>query len=156
MKLIFRQMQLDDVSAVSKLETELFPDPWPKKSFINEVLAEKISFPFIVEENNEIIGYIICWYYLNELHIGNIAVTRDRQGTGIGKFLLQNVFEMFSDFGKSFLEVRETNIIAIKLYNSFGFKATYRRKSYYSNGEDALVMVKIRDITTLRNYNGLV
>ena len=144
MKLILREMQLDDVSVISKLETELFPDPWPKKSFINEILAEKISFPFIVEENNEIIGYIICWYYLKELHIGNVAVTMAKQGKGVGRFLLRNIFEIFSDSDKSFLEVRETNKIAIKLYNSFGFKITYRRKSYYSNDEDALVMVKVR------------
>lgn len=151
MKLIFRQMQLDDVSAVSKLETELFPDPWPKKSFINEVLAEKISFPFIVEENNEIIGYIICWYYLKELHIGNVAVTMAKQRKGVGKFLLRSIFEIFSDSDKSFLEVRETNTIAIKLYNSFGFKTTYRRKSYYSNGEDALVMVKVREYNHIKD-----
>ena len=151
MKLILREMQLDDVSAVSKLETELFPDPWPKKSFINEILAEKISFLFIVEENNEIIGYIICWYYLKELHIGNVAVTMAKQGKGVGRFLLRNIFEIFSDSDKSFLEVRATNKIAIKLYNSFGFKITYRRKSYYSNGEDALVMVKVRECNHIKD-----
>ena len=151
MKLILREMQLDDVSAVSKLETELFPDPWPKKSFINEILAKKISFPFIVEENNEIIGYIICWYYLKELHIGNVAVTMAKQGKGVGRFLLRNIFEIFSDSDKSFLEVRETNKIAIKLYNSFGFKITYRRKSYYSNSEDALVMVKVRECNHIKD-----
>jgi len=150
MKLIFRRMQLCDVIAVSKLESKLFTDPWPKKSFINEVLANDISFPFVVEENDKIIGYIICWYYLKELHIGNIAVSREKQGKGIGKLILKYIFTRFPDFEKSFLEVRESNKIAINLYHNFGFKTTYRRKSYYSNGEDALVMVKIREYNHIK------
>lgn len=144
MNLIFRQMQIGDVRAVARLESELFSDPWPLQSFVNEILANKISFPYVVEENKKIIGYIICWYYLKELHIGNIAVATDKQGLGIGKSLLKYIFEVFSDYKKSFLEVRESNIIAINLYTQFGFETTYRRKSYYSNGEDALVMIKDR------------
>ena len=41
---------------------------------------------------------------------------------------------------KAFLEVREGNSSAILLYRSCGFKAAGRRKNYYSNGEDALLM----------------
>ena len=144
-------MQLIDIRTVSKLESELFADPWPKTSFINEVLARQISFPFVVEENDKIIGYIICWYYSKELHIGNIAVSTEKQGKGIGKLILKYIFEKFPDFEKSFLEVRESNKIAINLYNGFGFKTTYRRRSYYSNGEDALVMVKIREYNHIKD-----
>jgi ribosomal-protein-alanine N-acetyltransferase len=135
-------MNYEDISEVYKIERLLFNDPWPKKSFKNEIKQNKISFPFIVEENNEIIGYIICWYYLEELHIGNIAVTPNRQRQGIGKYMLGKVFDYFTKFNKAFLEVRESNKKAINLYMTFGFETTYRRRAYYPNGEDALVMVK--------------
>jgi len=146
MKLNFRPMNEEDISEVYKIECLLFNDPWPKKSFQYEIKNNSISFPFIVEENNKIIGYIICWYYMKELHIGNIAVIPNRQREGIGKYMLQNAFEYFPDFYKAILEVRESNKKAINLYVTFGFETIYRRKAYYPNGEDALVMIKNRSI----------
>jgi ribosomal-protein-alanine N-acetyltransferase len=131
-----------DISEVYKIERLLFNDPWPKKSFRTEITHNDISFPFTVEEDNEIVGYIICWYYIEELHIGNIAVVPSRQRQGIGKYMLRKVFEYFPEFNKAFLEVRESNKNAINLYMTFGFEEIYRRKAYYPNGEDALVMVK--------------
>lgn len=142
MNLHFRPMIYKDVSAVYKIERLLFNDPWPKNSFKTEVRQNNISYPFIVEENSEILGYIICWYYLEELHIGNIAVIPDQQRQGIGKFMLEKVLEYFSDYNKAFLEVRESNKKAINLYMTFGFEAIYKRNAYYTNGEDALVMIK--------------
>jgi ribosomal-protein-alanine N-acetyltransferase len=156
MNLDFRRMNFEDISAVHKLECKLFPDPWSQKNFFVEVSAKNLSFPFIVEENNKIIGYIICWYYINDLHIGNIAVASDQQGKGIGKYILERIFDFFVDYEKAYLEVRETNRVAIHLYEIFGFKIEYRRKSYYLNGEDALVMVKNRSQNHIRINDGLV
>ena len=144
MNLHFRQMGPNDIEEVYKIEHDLFEDPWTKKSFKNELKQENISFPFIVEKDGLLLGYIICWYYICELHIGNIAVRRNFQRRGIGKFMLNKVFEIFPDFDIAFLEVRNNNKSAIQLYRSFGFKATHRRKSYYPNGEDAIVMAKFK------------
>jgi ribosomal-protein-alanine N-acetyltransferase len=135
-------MTEDDIVNVFKIECELFPDPWPASAFLSEIKQGNTSFPFIVEENKNIIGYIICWYYHSELHIGNIAVIPAEQGKGIGKYLLSTIFEYFKDIKSAYLEVRETNIKAIGLYSSFGFQIAYMRKHYYPNGDNALVMVK--------------
>ena len=142
----FRPMIKDDISEVHKIESILFSDPWPKHSFKNELIQKNVSYPFVVEEETKIIGYIICWYYTSELHIGNIAVIPERQRQGIGTFMLKRIFEYFVDYKKAFLEVRESNKNAINLYLGFGFETIYRRKSYYTNGEDALVMIKNRNI----------
>jgi ribosomal-protein-alanine N-acetyltransferase len=138
-------MNLNDVRTVHRIETDLFSDPWPKKSFEHEIKKGNYSFPFILEENKQIIGYIICWYYFSELHIGNIAVIKEMQRRGIGTFLLEKVLEYFKDYKKAFLEVRESNTAAIQLYKNFNFVETYRRIRYYSNGEDAIVMIKTND-----------
>jgi ribosomal-protein-alanine N-acetyltransferase len=137
-------MTMEDISAVYKIETLLFSDPWSKKSFKTELRKKNVSYPFIAEENSKIVGYAICWYYWDELHIGNIAVVPDKQRQGIGSFMLNKIFEYFMEYKKAFLEVRESNKNAINLYQAFGFEAIYRRKAYYPNGEDALVMVKNR------------
>ncbi|TFG98643.1 MAG: ribosomal-protein-alanine N-acetyltransferase [Calditrichales bacterium] len=142
MNLLFRKMLPPDVPNVGQMEQDLFSDPWPQTSFMAEVHREKISFPFVVEESGEIIGYIVCWYYYNELHIGNIAVRRDKQGNGIGKYILNKIFAYFKDFDKAFLEVRESNKTAIALYNKYGFEVVHTRVAYYSDGENALVMAK--------------
>jgi len=142
MKLHFRPMIDKDISEVYKIESVLFNDPWPKKKFAAEVIQNNLSFPFIAEVNNDIVGYIICWYYKENLHIGNIAVIPNKQHQGIGKYMLQKVFEYFYRLNRAFLEVRESNKKAIYLYNTFGFETIYRRKAYYTNGEDALVMIK--------------
>jgi ribosomal-protein-alanine N-acetyltransferase len=154
--MLFREMELKDVSQVHKIECELFSDPWSLKSFQDEVMGENISFPFIVEENNKIIGYIVCWYYFNELHIGNIAVVQPQQGKGIGKFMLIKIFDLFNDYERAYLEVRENNKAAINLYKSFGFMTTFRKKKYYPNGEDALVMEKLNNQIIPRTNDGLV
>ena len=142
----FRPMIKDDISEVHKIESILFSDPWPKHSFKSELKQTNVSYPFVVEEQSKIIGYIICWYYIDELHIGNIAVIPERQRQGIGTFMLNRIFKFFVDYKKAFLEVRESNKNAINLYEGFGFETIYRRKSYYTNGEDALVMIKNRSI----------
>ena len=156
MKLHFRPMIQRDIPDVYEIESILFNDPWPKSSFKNEVGQNDISYPFIVEMDNKIVGYIICWYYLEELHIGNIAVKPNLQHQGIGKFMLYKVFDYFSNFKKAYLEVRESNKKAINLYTSFGFEPIYKRRAYYPNGEDALVMVKNSLINHQGINNGLV
>lgn len=145
MNLIFRRMIPDDISVVYEMECVLFPDPWPEKNFIHEVNEIKVSYPFIVEINEQIVGYIICWYCFNELHIGNIAVIESWQREGIGKFILTKTFDYFRDYEVAYLEVRESNHPAINLYTTFGFRATYRKRQYYPNGEDAIVMIKYRE-----------
>ena len=145
MILTFRKMEMKDVSQVHKIECQLFPNPWPRNCFVNDIRDEEISHPYVVVQNKKVIGYIICWYYANELHIGNIAVIHDYQGIGVGQYLLKKVFELFTDFKTSYLEVRASNTRAINLYKKFGFEPSYLRYKYYSNGENAIVMVKYRD-----------
>ena len=105
----------------------------------------EIAHSFVFELDKKIIGYAVCWYYFEELHIGNFAIHPDFQGKGLGTILFERIFNTFNDYKVAYLEVRKNNLAAIKLYNKFGFKETYSRKGYYSNGEDAIVMVKHRE-----------
>ena len=77
MKVIFRPMQIDDIECVYKIEKKIFTDPWSEKSFFFDLSDNKYSHSFILESKNIIIGYSICWYYYNELHIGNFAIHPD-------------------------------------------------------------------------------
>ena len=143
MNVDFRKMQINDVDSISEIENDLFNDAWSKSSFVYEIKNKNYSFPYVLILDNLIIGYCVCWYYQNELHIGNVAIRNAFQGKGYGKLLMQKIFELFPDYKHAYLDVKVSNDVAIGLYLKFGFSVLSTRKAYYSNGEDALVMVKI-------------
>ena len=138
----FRKMRITDVKVVTEVEKKLFSDPWPEQSFANHLGGNDKSFAFVAEKNQIIAGYIVGWYYAGEIHIGNVAVKNEFQNQRLGTFLVSNLFNTFSDYEVAYLEVRRSNLIAKNLYNKFGFKQIYIRKSYYNDGEDAVVMTK--------------
>lgn len=142
MNVEFRKMQFNDIDVINEIENDLFNDAWPRSSFIYEIKNESYSFPYVLILNNSIVGYCVCWYYQNELHIGNFAIKKVYQGKGYGKLLMQKLLELFPDYNQAYLEVNVSNDVAIGLYLMFGFNILSTRKSYYANGEDALVMVK--------------
>jgi ribosomal-protein-alanine N-acetyltransferase len=153
MNLIFRKMEIKDIAQVYEIECDLFQDPWSYDSFLNDVTDRQTAHAFVVECEAEIVGYIVCWCYAREVHIGNVAVSRKWQRQGIGSFILDQISELFKDTELSYLEVRESNYAAINLYKKHGFEILYIRKEYYSNGENAFVMVKKDNV---RGKNGLV
>jgi ribosomal-protein-alanine N-acetyltransferase len=142
MNITFRHMKYSDIAQVIRMERELFSDPWSLESFLEDLRENDTSYSFVLDLGENIIGYAVCWYYFNELHIGNFAIHPDYQGKGIGSFFLERIFNTFSDYKAAYLEVRENNLAAIRLYKKFGFKKAYHRKRYYSNGENAIVMIK--------------
>ena len=142
MNVELRRMQIKDIETVCNIENDLFTDAWSKSSFLYEINNQDYSFPYVLVLNESIIGYFVCWYYQKELHIGNVAVESKMQRKGYGKLLVQKIFQLFPDYDNAYLEVNVNNTTAIGLYEKFGFKISSTRKSYYINGEDALLMVK--------------
>ena len=94
----------------------------------------------------DLVGYVVVLEVLEQLELLNIAVRKSYQGLGIGQTLL-NFLEKYArdnSIKKVFLEVRESNTVAINLYKKFNFEQVGYRKNYYStkNGkENGLVMV---------------
>jgi len=143
-RLAIRRMCEDDIDAVWSIERDLFPTPWPRRSFVFEVGNSRTSYAVVASEGGAVIGYAVGWFVGDELHIGNVAVRRDRQGSGIGRRLLEDLMREASARKVSYitLEVRASNVGAIGLYRRYGFKEIAIRKGYYTdNGEDALVML---------------
>ncbi|HVP56609.1 MAG TPA: ribosomal protein S18-alanine N-acetyltransferase, partial [bacterium] len=134
----------DDLDRICDLERDLFGLPWSKTSFLFEVNDSRTSCPITALEDGQVVGYAVGWFVADELHIGNVAVARARQGTGIGKILVEYLLKEAAERSVSYatLEVRVSNVRAMNLYRKYGFKGIAIRKCYYADtGEDAMVMM---------------
>jgi [ribosomal protein S18]-alanine N-acetyltransferase len=136
----------EDLDEITAIESESFASPWSKELFAQE-LVNPISVIFVVRLNScgrkNIVGYIVCWLVADELHIQRIAVRSDLRKRGIASLLLHEAITFSSkvNISKATLEVRSSNVAAIKFYEKFGFSAKGVRTGYYSDPlEDALIM----------------
>lgn len=87
-------------------------------------------------------GFINFWVVAGEIQLNGIAVKRECRRMGIGGRLLQAMADMAALEGAAAatLEVRASNIAAIKLYEKNAFVIKGRRRGYYDDGDDALIM----------------
>jgi ribosomal-protein-alanine N-acetyltransferase len=137
-------MREDDLDLVYDLERDLFSMPWSKTSFLFEVNDTRTSCPITALEDGRVVGYAVGWFVADELHIGNVAVAPAKQGTGMGKILVEYLLKEAAARSITYatLEVRVSNVRALSLYRKYGFRGIAIRKRYYAdNGEDAMVMM---------------
>jgi [ribosomal protein S18]-alanine N-acetyltransferase len=135
-------MTESDLEDVLAIESDSFPLPWSKTHFLDELNAPH-SFPLVaLDRDGAVIGYVCPMLLLDEGHILDVAVRKDYRGHGIGRLLVAHVLGEGRERGAAFvsLEVRPSNSAAIALYAGMGFVETGRRKRYYENGEDAILM----------------
>jgi len=139
-----RRMTLADVPAVMDLENDLFPeDSWSQNTLLGE-LSEPSRHYVVAETDGEIIGYAGLRCVPPQGDVQTMAVARDRWGRGVGRTLLTELLDEAARRGSThvFLEVRDDNPRAQKLYTDFGFEQVGVRRGYY-NGADAIVMRRV-------------
>jgi len=139
---VVRRMSVNDLDRIMEIEQKSFIAPWSKGMF-EETIFSPLSRGFVIEKNNVIVGYIIFYSVDVEGHIMNLAVAPSERRRGYGRQLLTHALAFFKEQGATecYLEVREHNENAQRLYSLFGFEVIGRRKKYYpETGEDALVM----------------
>jgi [ribosomal protein S18]-alanine N-acetyltransferase len=108
----------------------------------NWKVADYLEQEFLVAlEGNRIVGFLVARTLVaDEREILNLAVAPDLRRKGVARALLDRAFEGFC--GEVFLEVRESNGVALKFYKSLGFKELSRRKGYYSNPSETAIVMK--------------
>jgi [ribosomal protein S18]-alanine N-acetyltransferase len=140
-----RALSYPDLPEVIAIERQVFPTPWSLAMFVLELSkASGICLAAVLDDGGErrLAGYLICSRYETVWHVMNVAVAREHQCTGVASALLAELYRRVDDEHARFtLEVRRSNLAAIRLYEREGFRAAGLRRRYYQdNGEDALVM----------------
>ena len=141
--LFIEPMRPADLTDVLVIERACFSMPWSRGAFLYEIEQNQVARCWVGREDGRIVGYICLWEVADELHITNVAVHPDVRRRGIARALLESVFERgrASRSRLVLLEVRPSNVEALTLYETFGFRVVGRRRGYYyDTGEDALVM----------------
>jgi len=135
-----RRLSYADLPQVIAVERRAFPTPWSLAMFVLELSKSSgVSLAALVD--GRVVGYVVCSRYADVWHVMNVAVDPDRRRRGIGRALLEQLLAEVGEHASLTLEVRRTNIAAMKLYEDLGFRpAGIRRRYYQDNGEDALVM----------------
>ncbi len=130
-----------DLPALAALERIAFTDPWSRGDFAD---CLRNGWPIYVAENGAApIGYIVGRAVVDQGEILNLGVALAVRRRGIGTALVRTLLGEFARRGvvSAFLEVRESNIPAQQLYESFGFEEVGRRPRYYQRPmEDAVVL----------------
>ena len=143
MSYIIRKMTLDDLEQVVAIDQASFSLPWPERSFRFELTDNPASRYWVADLDEHVVGMLVAWLIVDEIHIATIATHPDFRKQGIGKNLLLHTLKSAKEEGAvtSFLEVRESNLDALEMYRKFGFVESGRREGYYKdNGEDAILM----------------
>lgn len=89
-----------------------------------------------------VLGVVGFWIVAGEAHISTIAVRQAHRGLGLGELLLNSAIELAQLLNAEVvtLEVRASNTLAQRLYEKYGFTTAGRRKRYYPDNEDAVIM----------------
>lgn len=122
-----------------------FPEPDTRAAEIrdDDGLLARLRGDRRKEPSDPVLGYAGFWKLGGEVHISTIAVHPDHRRRGLGELLLLHMLDRAVERGSEFvtLEVRESNRIAQRLYEKYGFRTVGRRDRYYTdNHEDALLM----------------
>lgn len=144
MTITIRKMDLSDIPFVYQEELRIFGKSLGEKTLYNEIMYNPLSRYFVAEVDGKRAGYVGTWLTDPNAEILNIFVSEPFRGLGIGSKLMDQVIEVCKQEHVKHitLEVRTTNLVAIRLYEAFEFQEVAIRSNYYEDGEDALLMMR--------------
>ena len=136
----------DDLEGVLDVERESFTNPWTREMYAWELQNRSVCHIYVVRAGAcRVAGFCAFWLVFDEIHINNVAMRPRFRGQGMGTALLRHVLTEGRTLGarRATLEVRASNVSALRLYERLGFYIAGRRRNYYSNPvEDALILWK--------------
>jgi len=133
----------EDIPAIVAIERAAFSDPWSARSFREALAHPSVYFACARSDAHDVLGYVVAWFVADEGEIANLAVAPAGWGSGIGRALLDSALDQARSRGVAsvFLEVRDSNERARRLYQSRRFEEIGRRRDYYRRPvEDAIVL----------------
>ncbi|MDO8679997.1 MAG: ribosomal protein S18-alanine N-acetyltransferase [Acidobacteriota bacterium] len=134
-----------DLDGVLDIEAASFNNPTTREWYDGELKRPEVCFIYVLRTPGQpVAGFCAFWRVAEQIHINNLAIRPELRGQRLGSRLLQAVIAEATRLGASHatLEVRRSNLAAIRLYEQAGFSQAGVRPNYYTKPiEDALVLV---------------
>lgn len=150
-QIVFDDFKDEYIDKIYEIEKDSVDVAWTK-----EQLSQLIGNPNAVARVGLVDGEVVCSYsfyiVIDECDVNNLSVDKSWRGKGIGNLLMEDMIltAKSRNLQNITLEVNENNIIAINLYNKFGFSVEGKRPKFYSGKDAALVMWKRNILNNLQ------
>jgi ribosomal-protein-alanine N-acetyltransferase len=140
-----------DLPEMYKIEIASYDTPWPREMFYLDYLFDGKAHYYVAKWMKKIVGFLGVWNEQDKLHIVNIAVHPSYRKRGVGSQLMEFAISLAKKGKKReiYLEVKQSNKVAQKLYKKFGFTENGKIPNYYIDGEDGIIMRR-----SLNEYSG--
>ena len=152
---IIRKAKKEDIPIVMYINKVSLPENYPEW-FFEEHLERWGEAFYVAEVGGKVVGYVMSRVefgapyvvegsIVKKGHIVSIAVLEGYRRRGIGRRLMENALRSLKevyDCKEVYLEVRVSNMPAIRLYEKLGFKKVRIIPMYYLDGEDAYLMAR--------------
>lgn len=141
---MIRLMQHSDVQQVFEIEKLVQSHPWTLKQFEESIDSYQST---VIERQGQVVGFCILQPVVDEANLLLMAIHPSQQGKGLGYQLLDESIALLKNNPvQIFLEVRESNVAAVRLYEKSDFHQIDLRRNYYPNPdgtrEHAIIMVR--------------
>ena len=143
-----RKMEKRDLPAVMEIENLCFIAPWKEENLLAEMENQYANI-WVIElsadgVNKQVVGFSDYWQTFDSATICQIAIHPGIRRRQLGSALMDEIInDCYAKRVQNItLEVRKSNQIAINFYKKHGFKETLTKPNYYSNGEDAIYMMR--------------
>ncbi|MBR4095713.1 MAG: ribosomal protein S18-alanine N-acetyltransferase [Oscillospiraceae bacterium] len=138
--IIIRKAAAEDVPAIAEIEKASIPQPWSEAAFA-DALTQENAVTLVAETDGEIAGFITGVFLFDNADIYSVATSEQHRKKGIGGKLLQAFFDTLPNEVETVgLEVRESNLAAISLYEKHGFERVGLRKNFYEQPRENAVL----------------
>ena len=140
-----RPMEESDLEVVMYLENTCFVAPWGLKELTYEINDNPVSNLWVIESSMYgVAGFVDYWITFDSATICQICVNPVFRKRGLGAQLMNEVIKdcKANKVRNITLEVREHNDSAIRLYEKFNFKKVLIKEKYYTNGDNAIYMIR--------------
>jgi ribosomal-protein-alanine N-acetyltransferase len=138
-------MTASRVEAVAAIEASAYAFPWSRGNFIDSLAAGYLA-EVMLDAAGDVLAYQVAMQGVDELHLLNLTVAPTHWGRGLGRHLLDRLVRHARGVpaGAVWLEVRQSNARARRIYERYGFVQVGVRRGYYpapqGAREDAVVM----------------
>jgi ribosomal-protein-alanine N-acetyltransferase len=131
------------------IERQSFAQPWTRHMYLSDLVHNRMATYLVLKPAPSdqdrlppLLAYGGLWLMVDEAHVATIASHPEWRGCGLGEILLVALLQEALRQGaeRSTLEVRVGNVVAQTLYLKLGYTVAGRRRRYYQDGEDALIM----------------